>query len=804
MKNGVYLFTKNEYVFIINAIIFLGRRNAMNNLPVMLLKGIVLLPYQDVKLDLSSNISSKVIDVAINKYDSNILVICPTNPYEEAPDISDLPNIGVIGKIINKLELPNGNIRIVVSGVKRVKISQFIHRREDSDILTSEFNEVELPRFDEVEETALRRKIIELLDDYIDISMSGNSILASIRSTNDLDKLTDLVVSFMPFSLSKKLLYMREINELHRANALVYDLSIELQVAQLDAKLDDVLRNEFEENQREYVLREKLEVIRKELGEDDLKDEIIGDYLERINELKAPGKLKNKLTSEVKKLDYTSESNPEVSSIRNYLDLVLDLPFGIYSADEKNLEKIREVLDSSHFGLDKAKNRIVEYIAVKIRNKNLKSPILCFVGPPGVGKTSLAIAIAKSLKKEFYKISVGGLNDGAELNGHRRTYIGASPGKIIQALKKCGTANPLILIDEIDKMVKDYKGDPASVLLDILDPEQNFMFVDNYVEEPFDLKDVLFILTANSEEDIPPALYDRLEVIELSSYTEFEKLDIAKNYLIPNIYQEHLVCSKEIRFSNDIIMDIITKYTKEAGVRDLDRNISTIVRKIVTNSVKELNSPIKTIVKKSDLVKFLGPPKYDIKNNVVTMQAGLVNGLAYTSVGGIVMPIESTIYSGKGKVNITGMLGQSMEESISVALSYIKSKKKEFRIEKVNFDKSDIHIHFLEGAIKKDGPSAGAAITTSLLSLLLGIEIDRKVAMTGEISLRGDILKIGGLKEKIIAAYNDGIKKIFIPYENSGELNDIPKLVKDSLKIILVKNYSDIFKYLFKEKEITK
>lgn len=773
----------------------------MNNLPVMLLKGIVLLPYQDVKLDLSSNISSKVIDVAINKYDSNILVICPVNPYEEAPDISDLPNVGVVGKIVNKLDLPNGNIRIVVSGIKRVKISQFIHRKEDYDLLTSEFDEVELPKFDEVEETALRRKIIELLKEYIETSMSSNSVLASIRNVLDLGRLTDIIVSFMPFSLNKKLLYMRELNALHRANALVYDLSIELQVAQLDVKLDEVLRNEFEENQREYVLREKLEVIKKELGEDELKDEMIADYLERINNLKASSKLKNKLTNEVKKLDYTTESNPEVSSIRNYLDLILDLPFGIYSSDEKNLDKIMEVLNSTHFGLEKVKNRIIEYIAVKIRNKELKSPILCFVGPPGVGKTSLAIAIAKCLKKEFYKISVGGLNDGAELNGHRRTYIGASPGKIIQALKKCGTANPLILIDEIDKMVKDYKGDPASVLLDILDPEQNYMFIDNYVEEPFDLKDVLFILTANNEEDIPSALYDRLEIIELSSYTEFEKLDIAKNYLIPNIFKEHLVCSKEIKFSNDIIMDIITKYTKEAGVRDLDRNISTIVRKIVTNSVKELNSPIKTTVKKSDLIKFLGPAKYDLKNQVVTYQSGLVNGLAYTTVGGMVMPVEAAIYSGKGELKITGMLGQVMEESISVALSYIKSNKKEFGVEKVNFDKSDIHIHFLEGAIKKDGPSAGIAITTSLISLLLDEKVDKTVAMTGEISLRGDILKIGGLKEKIIAAYNNGIKKVFIPYENNVDVNEIPKMVRDEIKIIPVKNYLEVFNKLFKKEK---
>ncbi len=771
----------------------------MNNLPVMLLKGIVLLPYQDVRLDLNSSVSSKVIDLAIKKYNGNILIVCPVNPYEEAPDISDLPNVGVIGKIKNKMELPNGNIRIVVNGIKRVKILEYLHDNSLFDVLTSSVTEIDLPKFDEVEETTLRRKILELLNQYIESSSTvSNSVLSSIKDVTDLSRLTDVIVSFMPFTLDKKLLYMHEINSLHRANALVYDLSIELQVAQLDLKLDEVLRNEFEENQREYVLREKIDIIKKELGENDLKDEVIGEYLEKINNLKVDGALKNKLINEVKKLDYTSDNNPEISQIRSYLDLVLDLPFGIYSEDEKDLDKIKDTLDSTHFGLEKAKNRIVEYIAVKLRNKSLKSPIICLVGPPGVGKTSLAIAIAKSLNKEFYKISVGGLNDGAELNGHRRTYIGASPGKIIQGLKKCGTSNPLILIDEVDKMVKDYKGDPASVLLDILDPEQNQFFVDNYVEEPFDLKDVLFVLTANSEETIPDALYDRLEVIELTSYTEFEKIDIAKNYLLPNIFKEHLVCSKEIKISSDIILDIIHKYTKEAGVRDLERHLSTIVRKIVTKSVRELNSPIKVNVKKSDLTSYLGPSKYDINNHIVTITSGLVNGLAYTSCGGMVMPVEATMYKGKGEFKVTGMLGKTMEESVQIALSYIKSNKDIMSKNKYNLDEYDIHIHFLEGAIKKDGPSAGVAITTSLISLLLNKEIDKEVAMTGEMSLRGDVLKIGGLKEKIIAAYNEGINKIFIPYLNNSEIEEIPELVRNSMKIVPVKNYKEIYNKLFK------
>ena len=769
-----------------------------NNLPVMLLKGIALLPFQDVRLDLNSNISSRVIDLAITKHDSNILIVCPKNPFEESPDISDLPNVGVVGKIKSKLDLQNGNIRIVVSGIKRVRIFEYINELEDGDILKAHISDIAKETFDEVEVTTLKRKLLELLNEYIDCSsVISNSILSSIKDVNDLDRLTDIIVSFMPFTVEKKILYMEETNELHRANALVYDLSIELQVAQLDMKLDEALRVDFERNQKEFLLREKIDEIKKELGENDYKDEVIADYLEKINNLKIDGKFKNKLVNEVKKLDYTNEASPEVSSIRNYLDLVLDLPFGIKSDDETDLDKIKSDLDGTHWGLDKVKDRIIEYVAVKMRNKDLKSPIICLVGPPGVGKTSLAIAIASALHKEFYKISVGGLNDSAELNGHRRTYIGASPGKIIQGLKKCGTSNPLILIDEIDKMVNDYKGDPSSVLLDILDPEQNFMFTDNYVEEPFDLSDVMFILTANNEEEIPSALYDRLEIIELSSYTEFEKVDIAKNYLIPNIYKEHLVCSKEIKISNDIVMDIINKYTKEAGVRDLQRNLSTIVRKIVTTSVKEYNSPIKAVVKKTDLVKYLGPVKYDVKNEVQTWEPGLVNGLAYTPYGGLVMPVETALYDGKGEFKITGMVGKAMEESINVALSYVKSLRDTYAIDKKLLDKKDIHIHFLEGALKKDGPSAGIAVVTSILSLLLGKKINKNIAMTGEISLRGDILKVGGLKEKIIGAYNEDIKKIFIPYENANDLEELPEEIKDSIKIIKVKNYKEIFNALF-------
>ncbi len=767
------------------------------NLPVILLKHLVLLPYQEVRLELNNRISKNVVNLATEEYDSNLLVVCPTDQIEESPEVSDLPSIGVVGKIKNIIELPNGNYRLVIVGIERVKINRYINYENRKDILIAETEEVEEIRVSEIEEIAFQRKLVNLFYKYVNSSPRiSNSIMGTIKGVSNLNRLTDLITSSIPFNIERKNNYMQELNPLIRAENLMHDISIEIEVTILDEKIEISLQDEFQNTQKEFIIKEKIKKLKTELGESNLKEEEVEKFKKALKDLNLNKKIFSNLTSEIKKYELTSESSPEAAVIRNYLDLVLNLPWKIYTQDEEDLNKIIKSLDNTHYGLKEVKDRVIEYIAIKQKNPDIKTPVLCLVGPPGVGKTTLTKTIAQSLNKEFFKLSVGGLNDATELIGHRRTYIGSAPGKIIKAISKCNSSNPLILIDEIDKMVKDYKGDPASAFLDILDPEQNKTFTDNYVEEPFDISKTFFILTANDLYSIPYPLRDRLEIIELSSYTEYEKVSIAKNHLLPRIFNDHKVTKSEIKFSTSIIIHIIDSYTKEAGVRDLERKLSKIVRKIVTENLKT-KKEIKININKTNLKKYLGNPKYQ-NTNIKANKIGIANGLAYTPFGGTITVLESCLVEGKGELKLTGRLGPVMQESAQVAISYIKANYKKFKIDKKIALNKNLHLNAIEGAINKEGPSAGITIVTSILSLVLNKRVDKKVAMTGEITLNGEVLEIGGLKEKIIGGYREGVRIFYIPISNQNDLDDIPEEISKDIEIKLVKNYQEIYRDLFK------
>ena len=769
-----------------------------NTLPVIILKDLVLFPQQEVRIDLNNNNSKKIIDLATLDYSSRVLVVCPKDMMEEDLDQTDLPNVGVVGEINSLMELPNGTIRVTIKGVKRVAINSYYNYELDKNLLLADTFNIHLPKYNELEEISYVRKLKKLINEYIEENpMVSNSIINTIKKVDSINILTDVIATFIPLKTSKKLDYMQEINGLKRAINILTDLEIELELIRLDQRLDESLNEKMANTQRDYILKEKLNELKEELGEEDEKTKEIQKYFEQLDSLNPKPKIYNQIVSEIKKYEFTTESSPETVSIRNYLDWVLNLPWNNESDDETSLTKIRKELDKTHYGLKDIKDRIVEYQAVKKFNSKIAGPIICLVGPPGVGKTSIAKSIAKSLNKKFFKISLGGMSDAAELNGHRRTYLGSQPGKIIKALKYCCTNNPVILLDEVDKMVITEKGDPSSVLLDILDHEQNNHFMDNYIDMPFDISNVTFILTANDIYSIPEPLRDRLEIIELNSYTEYEKLDIAKKYLIPKTLDNYGIDNKVIKIKDDVINSLIKNYTREAGVRELSRLVETIIRKAMTELVEDKEKNTKTITLK-DINNYLG--NFRFENHLVDeYHPGMVNILAYTPYGGNVNLLETIKYQGSGKITTTGMLGDILKESVEVALAYIKNNQKAFKLTKYEFDKYDYHLNFLNAAIKKDGPSAGISIVTSLLSLILDKEVPKNIAMTGEISLQGNIYKVGGIKEKIIGAYNLGIKTIFIPKDNEFDLVELPSDMLKELRIIKVSNYSEIFKEIFKK-----
>lgn len=754
----------------------------MFNIPVILLKNLVILPNQEIKLELNNVISGKAINDASSNFKSEILVVAPMDLLEEEPSVDDLPKVGVIAKIKNKID-NDGVIEIKLRGLKRVAVNKY-YQEKNNEVLYSEVMYIDLPALVEDEENAILKKLVDTLKKYINISKGiSNDILNFVSNNKDLNKITDAITSFLPFNIGKKLEYMQEINPIKRAKALIKDMNEEIKGIEIDNELEEKIDESLQNDQRKFILKEKMKALKQELGEDSWKKEEVIEYRKVLDKLKIDKKIKDHFSHEIDKYEIMSDDALEVSVMHNYLDWVLHLPWNKTRKENTNFDEVYKELNKSHFGMDEIKTRISEYVAIKNLNRNIQSPIICLVGPPGVGKTTIAMSIAKALNRDFYKISVGGLNDSTELVGSRRTYLASAPGKIIQGLNKCGSNNPLILIDEVDKMVKDYKGDPASTLLEILDPNQNKIFTDNYIEEPFDLSGVLFILTANNVSDIPKPILDRVELIELHSYTVFEKKDIAKNYMLPNILLDNMVYDNKLKFSDELLYFIINNYTEEAGVRDLERVLSSLARKITINNVKVLNE--------ERVVRLLGNPKYT-SNLVMEEENGVVNTLAVSNSGGTLSKIEVVTCKGNDKLTITGNAGNILKESISVVLTMLKLKYK------YSFHNEDIHVHFLDASSKKDGPSAGIALSVALCSLKENKKVPSDVAFTGEVSLNGSILKIGGLKEKLIAAYNKNIKVVYMPKSNSEDLENVPKLILDNMEVIPVSNFNEVYTKLFK------
>ena len=761
------------------------------SLPVLLIRNMVLFPWSEIRLEFDSDNDKKVISLAESFYENNIVIVNPKDLLEIDPDISELPKIGVLATIKMKIDMPNGKTRIILSGINRVYVHAYT---KDDNLFEAMVSDTEEDELDIKEELAYSRALNKHIEVYVkEVPYMSNSVLGQIAGITSISRLTDIIALFLPTTFERKKEYIEEVSSTSRVKMILDDINRDIEVMKLEEEIEREVTKKMDESQKEYVLREKIKAIKEELGDINDKDTDIDLLKDKIRKLNCPKKIREKLEYEISRYEMCSSLSPEVGIIRNYIDWLINLPWDNFTKDETNLVKVKKYLDSTHFGLDKAKERIIEYLAVKQKTNNLKSPILCFVGPPGVGKTTLAKSIAKSIGRETTKISVGGINDEAEIVGHRRTYLGANPGLIIQGMKKAGTTNPVFIIDEIDKMTKNIKGDPASSLLEVLDPEQNNKFIDLFIEEEFDLSNVMFITTANYIEQIPNELRDRLEIIELYSYTEYEKLDIAKKHLIPKEITEHGLTSKNVRFTDDAILTIIRGYTKEAGVRELDRVIATVIRKIVKDIVMN-NTKSNCIINNGNIKKYLGNKKYLDNNDKELLSAGVVNGLAYTPYGGDLLQVEVTYFSGTGNLVLTGSLGDVMKESATIALSYIKANAKTFKLDDKIFRENDFHIHVPEGEIPKEGPSAGVTLTTAILSSLLNKKVSSNVAMTGEVTLTGKVLPIGGLKEKSIAAFRSGIERVFIPKENEPDLEEIPKEIKNKIDFILVDDYIQIFK----------
>ena len=760
------------------------------NLPVLVLNNMPFLPTSEITLEFDDETSKNLIDESEMFHESRVLVIVKVSD-EKNLIIKNLPRIGTISKIKRKLELPNGKFRIVLKGLKRANVIEYLSTNNTN--IEALIDDIDTYKIDNETNNVVIQKLTQELTKYVeDVSTVSNSILSLISKKNNLSDITDLIVNNLQFNNNQKLKYLFEINPIKRTELILNDIYKEKQLYDIEKKIDIKIQEDIEKDQKDYYIKEKIKLLQDELSNNAESEGEISLLKSKLNRLNAPSKVKNKIFYEISRYESMNPSSLELSFTKKYIDYMLSIPWNVKTKDEEDISKVKKYLEKTHYGLSEVKNRILEYLAIKKISKNTQTPIICLVGPPGVGKTTIAKSIADSMNRKFCKISVGGVDDEAIIKGHVRTYLGSSPGKIIAGIKDAQSSNPVFLIDEIDKMSSNYKGDPVSALLEVLDSTQNKYFKDNYIEEEYDLSNVLFILTANDINILPKAFKDRLEIININGYTIIEKINIIKKYVFPKLCEDYKL--KDIKISENELIKLIKDYTHETGVRQLTRLIDKITRNQI---VKKVTDNKALVINIKNVEKYLG--QKSIHNDLINNCIGVVNCLSVGVTGGDIVQVESGYYKGNGSVIITGLIGDSVRESSTISISYIKSNYKLFNIDYKMFS-NDIHINFLNNDLLKDGTSGGVAITTSIISLLSNLRVSSDIAFTGEITLNGNIQRVGSIKEKIIGAYANNIKVIFIPESNVVDIQDLPADILNKIKIIPVSKYVDIYKYI-KEKK---
>ncbi len=761
----------------------------LRKMPLLPLRGILVFPYMIIHLDVGREKSIGALEEAM-VHDRLIMLASQRDAQNDKPLPEDIFSVGTVAEIKQLLKLPGGTIRVLVEGLHRAEIVRYAELEPFYMAEIREYDGAE-PKTPEVE--ALTRTAISQFEQWVKLSKKiPPETLVSVVMVEEPGRLTDLIASHLALKIEDKQVLLDAIDVKERLERLCDILGREMEILELEKKINVRVRKQMEKTQKEYYLREQLKAIQKELGDKDDRMAEADEYRQRMKEQELPKEVAEKVAKEIERLEKMPPMVAESAVIRTYLDWLLALPWAKETTDRLDIAIAEKILDEDHYGLEKVKERILEYLSIRKLTEKMKGPILCLVGPPGVGKTSLARSIARAMERKFVRVSLGGVRDEAEVRGHRRTYVGALPGRVIQGMRTAGSKNPVFLLDEIDKMSSDFRGDPSAALLEVLDPEQNNSFSDHYVEVPFDLSRVLWVVTANVMHNIPRPLLDRMEMITIAGYTEEEKVQIAMRYLIPKQVRDHGLTAKQIIFSEGTIQKVIRDYTREAGVRNLERNIANLCRKAARQIVQEKRSAVK--ITAQNLHTFLGAPKYRHSLTERNLQVGVATGLAWTEVGGDVLGVEVSTMKGKGKLTLTGQLGGVMQESAQAGFSYIRSRAQELGVDPEFYEKTDIHIHLPEGAIPKDGPSAGITMATAVASALTGRPVKNDIAMTGEITLRGRVLPVGGIKEKVLAAHRVGIKKIVLPKENKRDMDEIPVNVKRSLEFVLVEHMDEVLK----------